>query len=63
MTGDLAKLRRWEDAGAHWQVLARLSGEVVIALQTCDTREEVGRLVSAEADLLAYVGARSASDG
>ena len=62
VTDDLEKLRRWEDAGAHWQVLARHPGWLVIALQTCDTREEVDRLASAEADLLAYVGARSASD-
>jgi hypothetical protein len=62
VTDDLAKLRRWEDAGAHWQVLARHAGRLVIALQTCDTREEVDRLASAEADLLAYVGERSASD-
>jgi len=62
VTDDLAKLRRWEDAGAHWQVLARPPGWLVIALQTCDTREEVDRLTSAETDLLAYVGARSASD-
>jgi hypothetical protein len=62
MTDDLAKLRRWEDAGAHWQVLARQPGRLTIALQTCDTREEVDRLTSAEADLLAYVGQSAASD-
>lgn len=62
MTDDLAKLRRWEDAGAHWQVVTRHPGLLVIALQTCDTREEVDRLTSAEDDLLTYVGARSASD-
>ena len=62
MTEDLAKLRRWEEAGAHWQVLVRHPGMLVIALQTCDTSEEVDRLTSAEADLLTYVGARSASD-
>jgi hypothetical protein len=60
---DLVKLRRWEEAGAHWEVLARTPGRLVIALQTCDTREEVDRLTSAEPDLLAYVGTRSASDG
>ena len=63
MSDDLVKLRRWEDAGAHWEILARRPGLLVIALQTCDTREEVGRLTSAEADLLAYVGTRSDSDG
>jgi hypothetical protein len=63
VSDDLVKLRRWEDAGAHWEILARRPGSLVIALQTCDTREEVDRLTSAEADLLAYVGARSASDG
>jgi hypothetical protein len=62
VSDDLVKLRRWEDAGAHWEILVRRPGSLVIALQTCDTREEVDRLASAEADLLAYVGARSASD-
>jgi hypothetical protein len=58
---DLAKLRRWEDAGAAWQVLARPAGSLVIALQTCDTREEVDRLTSAEPDLLNYIGPRTSS--
>jgi hypothetical protein len=62
MSDDLTRLRRWEDAGAYWEVLARPAGQVILSLQTCDTREEVDRLASAEADLIAYVGDRSGSE-
>ena len=58
MSEDLAKLRRWEQAGAAWQVIARRAGVLVIALQTCDTREEVDRLTSTDPELLNYVGDR-----
>jgi len=59
---DLDALRRWETSGATWQVLAREVGEVDIALLTCDAGEQVGRLRSAEVDVLAYVGDRARSD-
>ncbi|MGX6600643.1 hypothetical protein ACWKSP_00680 [Micromonosporaceae bacterium Da 78-11] len=61
-SGDLGRLRRWEDSGAIWQVLARVGGEVDIALLTCDAGERVGRLISAEPDVLAWVGDRGRSD-
>lgn len=63
MTRDLvAELRRWEDSGAHWQVLARTANHLTIALLRCDGGEEVDRLVSADPALLAYVGSRDRSD-
>jgi hypothetical protein len=52
---DLAKLLRWEEAGATWEVFARSTDAVTISLCTCDGGEEVDRYTSAEADLLAYV--------
>ena len=62
MSEDLEALRRWETGGATWRVLAREPGLVDVALLTCDAGEQVGRLRSAEADLLAYVGDRARSD-
>jgi hypothetical protein len=59
---DLDALRRWETGGATWQVLAREVGVLDIALLTCDAGEQVGRVRSAEPDVLAYVGDRSRSD-
>jgi hypothetical protein len=55
-------LRRWEAAGALWQVLARRPGEVEVALLTCDAGEEVGRLTSGDPALLDYLGGRGRSD-
>jgi hypothetical protein len=59
---DLEVLRRWETGGATWRVQARTPASLDIALLTCDAGEQVGRLVSTEADLLAYVGDRFRSD-
>jgi hypothetical protein len=56
------RLRRWEDSGATWEVVARTPDGLVIALLTCDLGEEVGRLRSGEPELLDYVGARTRSD-
>jgi hypothetical protein len=62
MTSDVGRLRRWEDSGATWQVIARGADGLVIALLTCDLGEEVGRLTSADPDLIGYVGDRARSD-
>lgn len=63
MTRDLvAELRRWEDSGAHWQVLARTANQLTIAMLRCDGGEEVDRLVSADPAVLAFVGSRDRSD-
>lgn len=62
MTSDVGRLRRWEDSGATWQVVARGADGLVIALLTCDLGEEVGRLASADPELIGYVGDRVRSD-
>ncbi|HEY5186972.1 MAG TPA: hypothetical protein VIM19_19205 [Actinomycetes bacterium] len=55
-------LRRWEDTGAVWRLLSRRGDLVEIALLTCSAGEEVGRLVSADPDLLAFVGTRTGNE-
>lgn len=55
------ELRRWEDAGAHWQVVARTADRLTIALLRCDGGEEVDRFSSADPALLAFVGSRQGS--
>lgn len=62
MGQDLDALRRWESGGATWRVLARTADQLDVALLTCDAGEQVGRLVSAEPDLLAYIGERTSSE-
>jgi hypothetical protein len=59
---DLDVLRRWEDGGAAWRVLARDADALDIALLTCDAGEQVGRLRSAEPDVREHVGSRTRSD-
>lgn len=62
MTRDhVEELRRWEDSGAHWQVVARSADRLTIALLRCDGGEEVGRIVSDDPALLAFVGPRDHS--
>ncbi|MCF6387054.1 hypothetical protein L2K20_08715 [Mycobacterium sp. MBM] len=64
MTRNLVEeLRRWEDSGAHWQVLTRTADRLTIALLRCDGGEEVERLDSGDPALLAYIGSRDRSDG
>ncbi|KUI24742.1 hypothetical protein AU196_15555 [Mycobacterium sp. IS-1742] len=55
------ELQRWEDSGAVWTVVSRTPGRVTIALLRCDGGEEVDRFVSADPDLLRFVGDRSDS--
>lgn len=63
MGTDVDTLRRWEDAGGTWVVLGRRGdGVVELSLRRCDGGEEAQRLVSGEAELLAYVGDRAAHD-
>ena len=64
MTDDpeVAQLRRWEDSGGRWRVLARTPGTVVVALLTCDAGEEVDRLTSRGPALPAYLGGRDRSE-
>jgi hypothetical protein len=58
----LERLLRWEQFGASWRVAAHDGSQVVIALCRCDGGEEVDRLTSADADLLAFVGDRRSSE-
>lgn len=55
-------LRRWEESGAIWRVVASTTSCLTISLLTCDGGEEVDRLVSGDPELAAYVGNRSGSD-
>jgi hypothetical protein len=58
----LAVLRRWEDSGGTWVVLARTADGVDLALLTCDGGEQMSRLVSRDPAVLAHVGTRARSD-
>ena len=51
-------LRRWEDFGAVWQVVARTPEQVIVSLRRCDAGEEVSRLTSDDPALRAYVDER-----
>ena len=55
-------LRRWYDAGAAWQVVARTPHEVTVAMLRCDGGEEVERLTSGAPAWLAYLADRETSD-
>lgn len=51
----VAELVRWQDAGAIWDVVARTSQGVTIALLRCDGGEEVDRFTSDDERLLEFV--------
>jgi hypothetical protein len=55
---DLEELRRWEDFGGTWKLVARRGGLRVLSLLRCDGGEEVHRLSSVESDLRDYVDSR-----
>ena len=48
-------LQRWEDAGAHWAVIARRAGSITVGLYRCDGGEEVDRITSADPRLAAFI--------
>jgi hypothetical protein len=52
----VAELRRWQDAGATWQVVARNRHGVTVAMLRCDGGEEVDRFTSNDPQLLEFVG-------
>lgn len=62
-TTALEAVRRWEASGGIWRVGARWPGGIEVVLLTCTGDEEMGRVVSADADLLEHVGARDSSEG
>ena len=51
----VAELIRWQDAGAIWELVARTSQGVTIALLRCDGGEEVDRFTSDDERLLEFV--------
>lgn len=62
MEDPLAGLRRWEDSGGTWVVLARTADGVELALLTCDGGEQMSWLVSGDPALLTHLGARTRSE-
>ncbi|BBY90691.1 hypothetical protein MGALJ_03600 [Mycobacterium gallinarum] len=58
----VAELQRWQDSGALWEVLARVSGSVTVALLRCDGGEEMERFTSDDPRLLEFIGDRRSSD-
>ena len=56
-----AALRRWEDAGGLWTVLARDAGTITVGLYRCDGGEEVDRIVTDELPLTQFLAGRSSS--
>ncbi|SDS01716.1 hypothetical protein [Microlunatus soli] len=61
-TSAVDQVRRWQDLGGTWRVLARRHGQVTVSLCRCDAGEEVDRLTTADPDLIAFLGDRDASD-
>jgi hypothetical protein len=58
----VAVLRRWEDAGGLWRVLARQGSAVTVGLYRCDGGEETDRLVADDPRLTEFLGGRSSSE-
>jgi hypothetical protein len=58
MSADLARLRRWEDAGGTWRLVAQHADAVTVSLRTCGSGEEMDRFSSADPALVTYVVAR-----
>ena len=57
-----AVLRRWEEAGGLWRVLARDAATVTVGLYRCDGGEEVDRIVTDERPLTHFLAGRSSSE-
>jgi hypothetical protein len=51
----VAELRRWEDSGAGWQVVARTRRGVTIALMRCDGGAEADRFTTNDPKVLEFV--------
>jgi hypothetical protein len=56
-------LRRWETFGAVWEVVQVDDEQVTVSLRRCDGGEEMGRIVSGDPRLRAYVGTPRPSEG
>ena len=57
----VAELRRWEDAGAVWEVISRTANSVTVGLLRCDGGEEVDRFTSNDPRLLTFIRDRQSS--
>ena len=57
-----AALRRWEDAGGLWRVLARDAPTITVGLYRCDGGEEVDRIVTDELPLTQFLDGRSSNE-
>ena len=55
-------LRRWEDSGGVWRVLARDSGAVTVGLYRCDGGEEMDRFVADDPRLEQFLDGRASSE-
>jgi len=62
--GDLVhRLQRWERSGGIWRVMGRApDGTLAVELETC-SGEPMEQFTSDDAELAAYIGDRSMSDG
>ena len=58
----VAVLRRWEDSGAIWRVLARGPSRVTVALCQCDGGQEIERFTSGDPRVLAFLAGRTSSE-
>jgi hypothetical protein len=54
----LDTLRRWEDAGGQWRVVAERKDSVVVALERCDGGEEIDRIEGRDRAFVEYVTSR-----
>lgn len=54
-SADLAALLRWEATGGTWEVSRLRAGWAEVVLLSCDAGQEMGRIPSSAADLVAYV--------
>jgi hypothetical protein len=61
-TDPVETLRRWQDSGAVWRVLARRAGAVTVGLFECTGGQEVDRFTSTDPALLRFLGDRSTSE-
>jgi hypothetical protein len=58
----LAVLLRWEGSGGVWRVVRHDPSGLEIVLLTCSANEEMGRILSADPELLEHVGSRTSSE-
>ena len=57
----LADLLRWQDSGGLWRVDARTPAGLEITLLSCSGSEQMGRLITDDPQVLAFVGQRWSS--